>query len=125
MPSIYARLGGDDVVRPAVDQLYDRLLGDPELAHYFIGKDVNRHARHVRPFIAAALGGPELYRGRDLAAAHAGLGVTDAHFDRTVEHLLAVLASLGVDHALIGEVGATLEPLRARVVHAPALRAAA
>jgi hemoglobin len=28
-------------------------------------------------FLAVALGGPELYRGRDLGAAHAGLGVTD------------------------------------------------
>jgi hemoglobin len=125
MPSIYARLGGHDAVELAVNQLFDRLIGDPELARYFAGKDVDGHARHVRPFIAAALGGPELYRGRDMAAAHAGLGITDAHFDRTVGHIVAVLAGLGVDEALIGEVGATLEPLRGLVVQAPPLRAAA
>jgi hemoglobin len=60
MRSIYARLGGHDVVGVAVDRLFDRLLGDPELAPYFIGKDVERHVRHVRPFVSAALGGPEL-----------------------------------------------------------------
>ena len=125
MPSIYARLGGHDAVKLAVDRLFERLIGDPELAPYFADKDIDRHARHVRPFIAAALGGPELYRGRDMAAAHAGLGITDAHFDRTVGHVAAVLAGLGVDEALIGEVAATLEPLRAAVVQPPPLRAAA
>jgi hemoglobin len=60
-----------------------------------------------------------------MTAAHAGLGITDAHFDRTVGHIVAVLAGLGVDEALIGEIGATLEPLRAAVVQAPPLRAAA
>ena len=119
MPSIYDRLGGHDAVMLAVDQLYDRLIGDPQLAPYFAGRDIGRHARHVRPFIAAAVGGPELYRGRDMRAAHAGLEITDAHFDRTVEHLVAVLRDLGIDQSLISDVGATLEPLRAAVVQAP------
>ena len=125
MSSTYARLGGHDAVKLAVEQLFDRLIADPELAPYFADKDVGRHARHVRPFIAAALGGPELYRGRDMVTAHAGLGITDAHFDRTVGHIVAVFRGLGVDPELIGEVGATLEPLRAAVVQAPPLRAAA
>jgi hemoglobin len=79
----------------------------------------------MRPFFAAAVGGPQLYRGRDMRAAHAGLGITDAHFDGTVEHLVAVLRDLGVDQGLIDEVGATLEPLRAVIVQAPQQRLAA
>jgi hemoglobin len=125
MPSLYDRLGGRDAVRLAVDQLYDRLVADPELAPYFTGKDIGRLTRHMRPFIAAAVGGPELYRGRDMRAAHAGLGITGAHFDRTVEHVVAVLSDLGVDAAVIDEVGATLEPLRALVVEAAPERMAA
>jgi hemoglobin len=125
MPSLYDRLGGPDAVRLAVDRLFDRLVTDPELARYFAAKDVGRHVRHVRPFIAAAIGGPELYRGRDMGAAHAGLEITDVHFDRTVEHLVAVLRDLDVDDELISAVGATLEPLRALVVQAPPERLAA
>jgi hemoglobin len=125
MPSIYDRLGGHDAVELAVERLFDRLVADPDLAPYFAALDVKRHRRHVRPFIAAAVGGPDIYRGRDMRAAHAGLGITDAHFDRVVEHLVSVLTGLGVDDGLIGEVGATLEPLRAVVVQAPPLRAAA
>jgi hemoglobin len=112
-------------VRIAVDQLYDRLLADTELAPYFAGQDMARLSRHLRPFIAVAAGGPGLYRGRDMRAAHAGLAITDAHFDRTVEHLVAVLRNLAVDDDVIDELGATLEPLRALVVEAPAARMAA
>jgi hemoglobin len=125
MPSIYDRLGGAGAVTAAVEQLYDRLVADPELSPYFADRDLGRHAAHVRPFIAAALGGPDIYRGRDLGAAHAGLGITDAHFDATVAHLVAVLDGLGVDPGLIGEVGATLEPLRAVVVEPAQLPRAA
>lgn len=117
-PSIYDRLGGHGAVGLAVDRLYARLIADPELAPYFAGRDVGRLARHARPFIAAAIGGPELYRGRDIRAAHAGLRITHAHFDRTVQHLVAVLEGLGVDRGLIAEIGATLEPLRAAIVDA-------
>lgn len=119
MPSIYDRLGGHDAVKLAVDRLYERLVADPELAPYFAGTDLNRLARHMRPFFAAAVGGPDLYRGRDMGGAHAGLGITARHFDRTVEHLVAVLRDLGADESLIGAIGATLEPLRAVIVQAP------
>ena len=60
-----------------------------------------------------------------MRAAHAGLEITDAHFDRTVEHLVAVLRGLGIDQSLICGVGATLEPLRAVVVQAPSQSLAA
>src|SRR3954449_3972198 len=49
MPSLYARLGGSEAVTVAVEQLYERLIADPELAPYFAGQDLDRHARHVRP----------------------------------------------------------------------------
>jgi hemoglobin len=119
MPSIYAQLGGAGAVNVAVDRLYERLVADPELAPYFAGRDVDRLARHMRPFIAAALGGPEIYRGRDMTAAHAGLGITGEHFDRTVGHVAAVLSGLGVGETLIAAIGATLAPLRDAVVQTP------
>jgi len=123
MPSIYDQIGGPAAVHLAVDQLYERLLADPELAPYFAGRDMDRLRRHMRPFIAAALGGAEIYRGRDMGAAHAGLGITDVHFDRTVGHLVAVLEQLSVDPQSIAAIGATLEPLRAAVVQPRALAA--
>ena len=125
MRSLYARLGDHDAITAAVDSLYDRFRGDPELAPYFAGTDVARLKRHMRPFIAAAVGGSDLYRGRDMRTAHAGLGITNAHFDRTVAHMVNAFEDVGADREAIDDLVATLEPLRALIVQASPQRLAA
>ncbi|MEO3783897.1 group 1 truncated hemoglobin [Actinocorallia sp. B10E7] len=114
--SIYDAIGGSAAVGAAVDDFYVRVLGDPELEGLFTGTDLSRLKSHQRAFIAAALGGPELYKGRDLGSAHAHLGLEDRHFDAVVGHLAATLASLGVPEETIGEIASALAPLRADIV---------
>ncbi|GAA0962538.1 group 1 truncated hemoglobin [Actinocorallia libanotica] len=116
--SIYDAIGGAAAVGAAVDDFYVRVLADPKLEGFFTGTDVARLKSHQRAFIAAALGGPELYKGRDLASSHAHLGIGDEHFDAVVAHLAATLASLGVPEETIGEIAAALAPLRADIVSA-------
>jgi hemoglobin len=118
MPSVYDEIGGGDAVAAAVDDLYARLLDDPELAPYFTGKDMRKHTAHVRAFIAAALGGPKLYGGLDMRAAHAHARITGAHFERTVGHLVATLRSLGLAERSIAAVGERILPLREQIVAA-------
>src|SRR4051812_6184203 len=106
MTTIYDSIGGAPAVTVAVDMLYDRLLADRELRGYFAASDMRRLKGHMRSFLAAALGGAEIYAGRDMAAAHAHLRITDDDFDRTCGHVVAVLAELGVDAAVIGQIAA-------------------
>ena len=61
-----------------------------------------------RAFIAAAISGPEIYSGRDMAAAHEGLGITNQDFDAVVGHLVATL-----------DIGSAPVPLRAEIVAVP------
>ena len=122
--SIYAAIGGAPAVSAAVDDLYRRVLGDPALAGYFAGVDVDRVKAHQRLFVAAALGGPSGYRGRPMREAHSALHVRDDDFDRVVDHLVATLAALGVDGPTVAEIGAVLGPLREQIVEQPAGAAA-
>src|SRR3954471_16983643 len=124
MTSIYEQIGGREAVSAAVDIFYARVVGDPVLAPYFTRTDMRRQKAHMRAFLAVALGGPEVYRGRDMGAAHAGLGVTDEAFDRVVTHLVATLTELAVPAPLIEAIGAKLAPLRAVVVEAESAAAA-
>ncbi|SDI88369.1 hemoglobin [Frankineae bacterium MT45] len=114
--SIYDSIGGAPAVHATVDEFYRRVLADPTLEPVFAGSDLSRLKAHQRSFIAAAVGGPELYAGRDLGAAHAGLEISDADFDAVVAHLVDALTSLGVADSTIGEIGARLLPLRATIV---------
>ena len=100
----------------AVDDFYERALGDPVLAPYFAHIEMRRLKSHMRAFLAVAVGGPEIYAGRDMGAAHAHLNVTGEAFDHVVEHLVATLDWLGVPPNVIEAIGAKLLPLRAVIV---------
>lgn len=117
--SPYQRLGAEGGISTAVDSFYELVLADPTLAPFFTDVDMAAQKRHMVFFLSAATGGPDKYEGRDMAAAHAGQNITDAHFDRVVEHLVATLLGLGVPEDLIGDVGGALIPLRGQVVSAP------
>jgi hemoglobin len=116
--SIYDDIGGPDAVAAAVEGFYRRLLEDPATAHFFAATDLAHLKSHQRAFIAAAIGGPEIYAGRDMSAAHSGLDIADADFDRVVGHLVETLTSLGVPGDTIATIGGTLAPLRTDIVSA-------
>jgi hemoglobin len=118
--AIYDEIGGAAAVAAAVDDFYVRVLGDAALAPYFEGVEIGRLKAHQRSFIAAALGGPEIYAGRSMRDAHALLAITPDAFDRVVGHLVATLEGLGVPELTIGAIGARLMPLKDDIVAARA-----
>lgn len=120
--SIYDSIGGAGAVAVAVDRFYDRVLADPELAGYFTGVDIAKLKSHQRSFLAAAIGGPEVFRGRSMKDAHAHLHVRPEHFDRVVTHLVGTLTELAVPTEVIEQIGATLAPLKDDIAPAPAAR---
>ena len=120
--SIYDEIGGKPAVAAAVDRFYEHVLGDPVLTPYFATTDFTRQKRHLRAFLTAALGGPDLYKGRDMGAAHRG--ITGEAFDHVVDHLVTTLTELGVAPATIATIGGALAPLRAQIVEEPLSAAA-
>jgi hemoglobin len=116
--SIYDAIGGGDAVAAAVEQFYERVLADPALVGYFDGLDMKRLKAHQRSFIAAAIGGAELYAGRPMKEAHAPFKIQPDHFDLVVSHLVATLTDLGVPAETIGTIGETLAPLKADIAPA-------
>jgi hemoglobin len=121
--SIYDEIGGSAAVSAAVDQFYERVIADATLAPFFVGTDMMRLKKHQRAFIAAAVGGPEPYFGRNMAEAHAGLDVSPSDFDRVVGHLVDTLVALGVPESTIGAIGEKLAPLKGEIARGPATRA--
>jgi len=120
MGSLYEEIGGAGLLRTAVTLFYRRVVADPLLAPWFAGVDLPRLRAHQQAFLAAALGGPDLFTGRDIGQAHAGLGITDGAFDQLVFQLATTLRDLGVEPTLVASVCRRLEPLRCAIVGHPA-----
>jgi hemoglobin len=116
--SIYEAIGGRAALVAAVDGLYQRLLADPQLGPLFPGGVAAPHRAYVVTLLGQELGGPERYHGPDIAGAHRGLRISDAHFDRTASHLDDTLAGLGVPRDLADRIIGVVAGLRRAVVTA-------
>lgn len=114
--SVYDEIGGADAVKVAVAVFYNRVTVDELLTPWFAGIDLERLKAHQRAFLTAALGGPDVFLGRTMEAAHQPLAITDEAFDRIAEHLAASLLDVGVDPVHVRTVIDRIEPMREQVV---------
>lgn len=114
--SLYDKYGGFGTINKIVIAFYDELLESDELGPYFDDVDMRRLIDHQTKFVAALLGGPAAFTDDHIHRAHAGLGVTHAHYDE----LKRVLAQTLTDHGVVPEdvdtVMAAVEARRDHVV---------
>lgn len=116
--SLFERLGGKPALETVVRRMYRRILDDAQLAPFFDGTDIaSLRARQVK-FLTVAFGGPGRWGGRDMAAAHAGMGITMNDFERVAAHLDAALKSAKVPSTLRHEVLSAAAGLADQIVDA-------
>ncbi len=118
--TIYEQIGGQDALIVVVDDFYERVLADDELAGFFRGSNMSRLKGKQVEFFAAALGGPAQYSGLSMRDAHRGRGIGMAHFLRVAEHLSAALAAAGVPEAVVEQIIGAIAPLAEDIVAANA-----
>ncbi len=95
--TLFDRFGGASRVAEIVRAMYDRVLADPDLAHFFKEVSMDRLHGMQFEFIASALDGPIVYTGAELTAIHKGRGITDQHFAAFCGHFADAAESFGVD----------------------------
>ncbi|WP_049924135.1 group I truncated hemoglobin [Halopiger djelfimassiliensis] len=117
--TLYDRLGGEDVIADVVDEFYDRIMADEQVAHYFDDVDMQKQRAHQAQFISSVTGGPVEYSGEDMEAAHADLGIGPDDFEAIATHLDEALASFDVDESDRQTVLEEIERYRDAIVTAP------
>ena len=117
--SLYERLGGAPAIEAVVDDLYRRILDDPELAPFFARVNQRSQKGRMDAFVTMVTGGPSDYRGRDMKTAHARHAIQDHHFDLVAGHLIATLESVGADPIAANELVTAVAGLRGDVVNTP------
>lgn len=103
-PSLYDRLGGEDMIAALIPAFYVRVLADPELGPFFVHTELEKLHAMQREFFVMATGGPIQYSGRPLAHTHHGRGITRQHFARFTGHLVETLLDMGVTQEEADEV---------------------
>ncbi len=105
-PSLYKRLGGYDAIAAVSDDFIARLAADKQLGRFLVGLSNDSRMRlrqRVVELACFATGGPCVYTGRDMKAAHKGLGITESDWSLTVKHLSDALDKFQVPAKEKGE----------------------
>jgi hemoglobin len=93
-PTLYQRLGGREAIKQIVDDFVANLAADPRVNARFKGLDAAKVAKlqtDLADQICDVTGGPCAYLGRDMRAVHAGMSITEAEWNATVEDLVKTL----------------------------------
>src|SRR3970040_1680453 len=114
-PSLYKRLGGRDGIALVVDDFVANLVADARVNARVKGMQVPALFK-LKPTlsdqICDATGGPCSYLGRDMKTTHAGMKVSDAEWNATVENLVKALDKRRVGAREKSELLGVLGPLK-------------
>ena len=121
--NLYKKIGGSAAVSEIVVDFYERILNDSSVSNYFEGVDMAQLINHQTNFVAKALGGPEVYEGRDLSRAHAGRNITEVAFGTVVGHLQAALLAAEVSSKDTDSIIGVVASLTDQVANIPAAKA--
>jgi hemoglobin len=118
MSTIYTQVGGHEALEIVVNDFYERVLVDPELAGFFTGTNMARLKGKQVEFFAAALGGPDPYTGAPMRQVHQGRGITVHHFNLVAGHLAASLSAAGVPAETVEQILGAIGPLSEEIATA-------
>jgi hemoglobin len=102
--SLYQRIGGKAALHAAVDLFYVKVLADERVKHFFDDVNMNVQIRKQKEFLAAVLGAPTPWTGKDMRKAHENLDLREADFAAIADNLQKTLAELKLEEKIIGEI---------------------
>ena len=118
MSTIYSQVGGHEALEIVVNDFYERVLVDPELAGFFTGTNMARLKGKQVEFFAAALDGPDPYTGAPMRQVHQGRGITVHHFNLVAGHLADSLGAAGVPAETVEQILGAIAPLSKEIATA-------
>jgi hemoglobin len=119
--TLYDSLGGRAAIVKVVDDFVSNCAADARINSFFAAtaKDPKRMAAFKTNLvnqICEASGGPCKYTGKDMKTAHAGMGISNTHFDALVEDLQKTLDKFKVAAADQKTLLGVLGPMRSQIV---------
>jgi|GEM_PF-466085 len=111
---LFNQLGGYAAVGVVVDEILSVVAADTRINGFFANTDLMMLRALLIEQICEATGGYCVYSGRTMLESHAGLGISEGHWNAFIEDTLTALDNLGIPYALDGTE--TIDPLLVALV---------
>ena len=122
--SLYDRLGKKKAIAAVVDEFVARAAADNRINKFFAATAADparlkKFKGNLVDQICEASGGPCKYKGKDMKAAHMGMGISGADFTALVEDLSGALDKFMVGSHEKDQLLGALAPMKTQIVEKP------
>ena len=114
--SLYERLGGTAGITSIANDVIDNHLANQIIAKRFADSDPANLKNAAATFFIAGTGGPDVYKGKDMLAAHKGMNISNAEFMAVLDDALAALEKNNIAQREQEEVLFVLYSMRSQII---------
>ncbi len=114
--SLYERLGGTAGITQIANDVVDNHLANKSISTRFASSDLAKLKNAAATFFIAGTGGPNVYQGKDMLAAHQGMNIAAAEFMAVLDDALAALQKNNIGQREQEEVLFVLYSMRSQIV---------
>jgi hemoglobin len=114
--TLYERLGGEEKIRQIATTIFDKHTQNPAIKSRYVDSDRDEVIRLVTEFVCAGTGGPQIYTGKDMLAAHRGMNINEQEYMAVLDDIIEALGEHGVGQREQEEMLAIAYSLRGEVL---------
>jgi hemoglobin len=114
--SLYERLGGTDGITRIAGDLIDIHMANPRIAPRYAQSDVAAVKNAAATFFIGGTGGPDVYKGKDMLAAHKGMNIDSGEFIAVLDDALNALDKNNIGQREAEEVLYILYSMKSEIV---------
>lgn len=114
--SLFERLGGNAGITAIASDVVDFHVANKVIGTRFANSDVDAMKHAAATFFIAGTGGENVYKGKDMLAAHKGMNISAAEFMAVLDDALAALQKHGIGQREQEEVLYILYSMRSNIV---------
>ncbi len=114
--SLYERLGGSEGITRIANDVVDNHSRNARIAQRFADTDLDKLKRVAAEFFITGSGGPNVYQGKDMVAAHRGMNIDSDEFMAVLDDAMAAMEKNDVGQREQEEVLAILFSLKEQVM---------
>lgn len=114
--SLFERLGGIVGITNIANDVVDSHLVNKTIATRFSESDIPKLKNAAATFFITGTGGPEVYKGKDMLAAHKGMNISAMEFMAVLDDALLALKKNNIEQREQEEVLFALYSMRSQIV---------
>lgn len=114
--SLFERLGGIEGITNISNDVVDNHLANQSIAVRFAGRDIPALKNAAATFFISGTGGPNVYQGKDMLAAHKGMNISAIEFMAVLDDVLSALEKNKIGQREQEEVLFVLYSMRSQIM---------